>query len=520
MTMRGLGALALLALALAACDSAAPTAEVPEQPIPTPTVEISPPIPTPLYPIPDQASASLTERIYESDIVVRVLLLSVESDGFRFRAIEYMKGTGAAEFTIEADTSLRDAAWDDREAVLFLSRTDGQAAGSSSAASDRFAFAQTTVDRTNAYGIESLNPVWLPADAAASGAGQGVEPDYITDAQSPSGDSQNPTVSLAELRAKVAWVEGGKDIAGYDYCIRSVMSYERAVREEDAGTWTPGPIPFQIESGSSAGSVIHSGRYHDNRDTDYAKYKYIGPDSGLFSRSLSDEDMHAYNGYSYTINTQRPLPKGSYRFTTISYPAKYLPCKYQFDDSRTGVEIIVTVAAPADAVHEAFFDPMNAGQSVAADATNGVLKPTAFAVSGSSATLTKIAWQGGKTTMEFQPSASLAGHHVDFISLDGEVALRLDFDDATVKTSGTKRTFEWGVCKQPWASGDLLMLRISKSGDTLTGVTNDALPCSQITPKATPTPMPTATPTPTPFPTPTPGPTPTPIAPATPRPSA
>ena len=122
--------------------------------------------------------------------------------------------------------------------------------------------------------------------------------------------------------------------------------------------------------------------------------------------------------------------------------------------------------------------------------------------------------------MEFQPSVSLSGHHVDFISLDGEVALRLDFDDAQETTSGTKRTFEWGVCKQPWASGDLLMLRLSKSGDTLTGVTNDTLPCAEITPKATPTAMPTATPTPTPFPTPTPAPTPTPIATATPRPSA
>lgn len=498
------------------------SASLMEPAIPTPTVEISPPIPTPLYPIPDQASASLTERIYESDIVVRVLLLSVESDGFRFRAIEYMKGTGAAEFTIEADTSLRDTAWDNREAVLFLSRTDGQAAGGSSAASDRFAFAQTTVDRTNAYGIESLNPVWLPAGAGAGATASSADPDYITDAQSPSGGSQNPKVSLAELRAKVAWVEGGKDITGYDYCITSVVRYERAIREREAGTgraWTPGQVSFQINSGSKARSVVSSYELRDFRDTDYDKFKQIGPDNHLFTKSISDDDAHAHNGYSVSTITQRPLPKGSYRFTTISYPANYLPCEYQFDDSRTGVEIIVTATAPADAVHEAFFDPVNVGSSVAADATNGVLKPTTFTVSGSSATLTKIAWQGGKTTMEFQPSVSLAGHHADFIGLDGKVALRIDFDDATVKTSGTKRTFEWGVCKQPWVSGDLLMLRMSKSGETLTGVTNDTLPCSKITPKPTPTPLPGATPTPTPFPTPTPAPTPTPIATATPIPT-
>ncbi len=75
--------------------------------------------------------------------------------------------------------------------------------------------------------------------------------------------------------------------------------------------------------------------------------------------------------------------------------------------------------------------------------------------------------------MGLEPSVSLAGHHADFIALDGSVSLRLDLDDASETVEGAKRTLTWNVCTQPWESGDLLMLRISSSGEGLTGVTND-----------------------------------------------
>ena len=42
--------------------------------------------------------------------------------------------------------------------------------------------------------------------------------------------------------------------------------------------------------------------------------------------------------------------------------------------------------------------------------------------------------------MELEPSVSLAGHHADFIALDGSVSLRLDFDDASETVEGAKRT--------------------------------------------------------------------------------
>ena len=78
--------------------------------------------------------------------------------------------------------------------------------------------------------------------------------------------------------------------------------------------------------------------------------------------------------------------------------------------------------------------------------------------------------------MRIDPHGRLVGHHIDFIALDGSVALRLDFDQATeaVKDGGT-RLLTWGACSQPWSGGDLLMLRISASPPGLTGATNDGV---------------------------------------------
>ena len=115
--------------------------------------------------------------------------------------------------------------------------------------------------------------------------------------------------------------------------------------------------------------------------------------------------------------------------------------------------------SPPSAVHEAFFDPMAIGAGVGADGTNGVLKPAAFTVGGASATITSLKWESGTVTMALNPSASLAGHAIDFIALDGSVTTTLSFDDATQGGGGA---LTWSVPNQPWNAGDLLMLRVSR----------------------------------------------------------
>ena len=212
------------------------------------------------------------------------------------------------------------------------------------------------------------------------------------------------------------------------------------------------------------------------------------------------------------ISTIRPLPASEYRFYSNAIWGGALICNREITEyERNLYGRNVHVTAPHGTVHEAFFDPVAIGTAVGADATNGVLKPAAFTVGGASATITSLEWESGVVTMTLDPSASLAGHAVDFIALDGSVSLTLSFDDAT--QSGGALT--WSVASQPWQAGDLLMLRIRSANVIITPPTATPTPTPTAAPTATPTatPTPAATPTPTPTPMATPTPTPTPTTP-------
>ena len=158
------------------------------------------------------------------------------------------------------------------------------------------------------------------------------------------------------------------------------------------------------------------------------------------------------------------------------------------------------VTTTPDVLHEAFFDPVAIGAAVGADGANGVLKPAAFTVGGASATITSLKWESGAVTMELNPSASLAGHAIGFIDVNGTTTLSLSFDAATQGGGGA---LTWSVASQPWQAGDLLMLRIGADATPLTTPTPTPTPLTPSTPTPTPTPTSTATPTPTPTPTPT-----------------
>ena len=120
--------------------------------------------------------------------------------------------------------------------------------------------------------------------------------------------------------------------------------------------------------------------------------------------------------------------------------------------------------APEGTLHEAFFDPITDGTAVAADDSNGVLKPASFTdANGASATLERIAWEpgtgeSGTVKLQVNPPTGLTDQEVNFIALDGSVALSLKVADGTVDPAN--RTLNWTVGSQPWRSGDKLMLRI------------------------------------------------------------
>ena len=121
-------------------------------------------------------------------------------------------------------------------------------------------------------------------------------------------------------------------------------------------------------------------------------------------------------------------------------------------------------------LHEVFFDPVDIDRAVGADSDSGVLKPERFESEEGETVMERIVWSEGQMEMELSPDTDLDDYRMDFIALDGSVALRLDFDDAaTLSDDDDAATFAWGVCEQPWQDGDLLMLRIAE------GIPNDGI---------------------------------------------
>ena len=212
------------------------------------------------------ATASLEERIFAADVVVRARLVSTIDTGYTFTSVRYLKGTGPANFTVRADINRRTTQWDNQDAILFLTPLTGETAD--------FEFANTTTivyfgtleyatttegnyvlasgeripshlpngervpshvvhedgvrlpahgyggnsyavysgDLNEGYSVSSRNPVWLPVVTSSSQArSDGVTPpkggsNVITEYDSSSGVAQ--TVSESEFQNAVSWAVG------------------------------------------------------------------------------------------------------------------------------------------------------------------------------------------------------------------------------------------------------------------------------------------------------------------------
>ena len=455
---------------------------------------------------------------------------------FRFTVHEYLKGTGPAEIggivymTFETETQARlaaarigaahDSRWDSREAIVFLyspSVEDVPGGAALPTTSDQYLFGRmielTTQKSGEAYSVASAHrKLWLPAaetpSQGASGAqGSAQTPDdklFLLDAPAHAGASGAvpahagasgtvrvtlPTISQGSMKSKITALEAEANKGGtpeYRKCVEISYRYENNLRRRAE---LEGPFPHvrytsDIGSGLPAGTLVRDiGDESAPSESEVGLSWFKGPDKDLVTDM--NVDFTPYDGgtvrYRRRVVTTRPLPAGEYApnpggtwhggVVCARYPA--------IADNYWVIEI--TVTAPAGTLHEAFFDPVAIGAAVGADGANGVLKPAAFTVGGASATITSLEWESGGVTMELDPSASLAGHAVDFIALDGSVSLTLSFDDAT--QSGGALT--WSVAAQPWNAGDLLMLRIRSANVIITP------PTATPTPN---TPLPTATP--------------------------
>ncbi len=510
-------AVALAFASLAACGDGIPK--------PAPPVNLD-------FPgFPEQDATTPEELVFLSSAVARVRLISASGgvrryppqdgyDGrvvpvfvFRFRVIEYLKGSGGDELTVrvlaedvdpmryvalavsaansrvaptptpnpsialmlaQAALNERDDRWDDREAIVFLRpspivRESGvyEFANREGRTPGLYNYAITS-DYENSY---FPNRAWLPAAAPVSSSSS--EPRYLTAApDSPSA----PSISLTEIKALAAanadMMAKGKDIPGYEDCVRTRFEYD-ALYENRPPDMTFHEI--RIPSGKPAGHMLGSSPYPRGPSPYYERHWFAGADADLFaSRIADDPDNDPTTGYSVEDSTLRPLPKGEYNvFSNVQY-SDWVPCGYNPESLMNRHELTIIAIAPDGVVHEAFFDPADLGSGAAgADGGDGVLRPISFTVNGASASFESIRWDSESRAAEIRmsPHARLANHRADFIALDGSVVLRLDFNDAVETGQGGARAFRWNVRAKPWSGGDKLMLRI---GESPSGAARDA----------------------------------------------
>lgn len=451
--------------------------------------------------------ALIEEKIFGSDAIVKATMTSLSSevvadaDGkysvvlkFNLDASEYLKGGGPSSIVAvwvdgkpydtraQADVAEarnlanRDDQWDDREAVIFLY---DEAYGFGTSLDAQFQLAEHFFlalghrdfddDR---YSLHSTRyKAWLPA---ASTGSTGDAQEFLLDVPPTTGTAS--TITLGDLKSRIAEVsaefDGEDGSEAYKTCVTEMFEFKRAIRYfrevkgSDFLAYSRSPQDHSLVSGQPAGSEVHQrlngGLYPDRKTrtwiegTDAALFSVVQGEStavdvdgdGLFT---AETDMIEFNE---TFATRRPLPGGEYEVVLNEVPLRFILCDYVLSHDWT-----IIAVAPEGTLHEAFFDPVADGTAVAADVTNGVLKPATFtAPDGASAAIERIEWESGTVKFELSSDDALAGHVVDFIELDGTVSLSLNADDATVDSAND--TLSWSMASQPWHDGDQLMVRV------------------------------------------------------------
>ena len=400
----------------------------------------------------------------------------------------------------------RNARWDSHEAIIFLTN---ESTSYPATASDDLYF-MSLLDGVDperlgdVYSIASRrNRIWLPATSPANAQVAGElrfyleEPEASESQPSASGRSaqgaaqtQSTTMSIgmSELKTKVTEVDdmivdGSRK---HELCVIAkfyLMRFWAHRRSE-------GHVPkVEVEKSLAKSATIQSGQPAGTEVLDFLMDNKISDDwqgrswlegegadlfnkgevTQIWNKTASVGNSFFAKGGKLSIEVQnikrlletvRPIPKGAYNLRWKSQAALFVPCNYE--EAIYDYSMRIKVVGSQGTLHEAFFDPVTDGSAVAADSSNGILKPASFTDANSaSASLQRIEWASDTVKVKVSPHTGLAGQTVDFIELDGSVSLSLNIDDATVDAANN--TLSWTVAEQPWYGGDKLMLRIHKA---------------------------------------------------------
>ena len=439
----------------------------------------------------------IEEKVINSTTVVRATMASssseviVDADGeyavavkFNLVVTEYLKGTGPsnivavwvdgnfydsrerADWRRDDILEERDTQWDDREAVIFLYGVlsgFGATLDAQLQRADHFLlYVGDLYSTDDFYSLHSTrNKRWLPA--ATSTAPTSDSQEFLLDVPPPV-----ETITLGDLKRRItevtAELNGGDGSEEYRDCVLSKYRHIRNQRnwpEERGNPYGIWDLNYSLISGQPVGTVLDERESGSNIPNVRITRWLEGSDSSLFNYQEGDSTAADVDGdgesddirYDIMVSLARPLPAGEYGFELKEDWPNWAVCNFVISNPWT-----VTVNAPDGVAHEALFDPVADGSTVAADSAIGVLEPASFVDAGATTTIERIEWEAGTAKMKLTPHTALAGRVVDFIELDGTVSLSLTIDDATVDTANN--TLSWSVSPQPWDDGDKLMLRI------------------------------------------------------------
>ncbi len=427
-----------------------------------------------------KATASLEERIFIAEVVVKARLLTAGQDVLNFRAVSYLKGTGPTEFTVRAVTEGRNTQWDNQDAILFLEDY--------SQGPETFTFIDTTEwdymwegyspteytgDLPEGYTPGRDNPVWLPVDpprSLVSNAAQSSDSSAnirITSELGRSGDRVK--VTQQKLESQVQWIAGttparegesaaqrSADPETHRKCVIAALEIIRDVRDaeiyldEDLLPVDGGSIT--LKSGLPEDSILLD--FSDEPAGGYIPHVFHGSDAHLFKSYLMETGDKSRVYFEDKIVTARPLPAGNYVMNKSSRPHWLEPCRFRSDEMYMVHN--VRVVAPNNVLYESFFDPGLIPEGIGYSSDGGVLK--AGSSSSKTIEIAKIVSRSGQVQITVNSVEALDRTVMDFIDLDGSVTLSLNSANAT----SSNAVLTWDVSSQPWQDGDKLMLRITR----------------------------------------------------------
>ena len=392
--------------------------------------------------------------------VLEYLTGTRQGDGTEIKAVAhtYDRATGtdgytaatadqAAELAQEV-LAARDTRWDNREAVVFLVQPvgiDGQNLpylylGNIGLGS---AYRVTVADAEYKRWLPSATSPQQSGSRGVSAQSKSTKRYFLTDEPRSSVDGRGargssgpawPNISLTDLKDKIATINqqvtDGGGSAEYRQCLATTYLFNRTVTP--IYTLATG----EIESGLPAGTRAVT--WDEAIEAGLHIFGPEPPENWHTNRWREGRDAHLlgleYPGYSTIL---RPLPAGEYRSFVLSRWDGMAVCDGYPEAVKNQWEDLIVVTAPEGTLAEAFFDPVTDGTATTATTTVGTIRYEANTV---------------KATL----IPTVTNHLLDFIALDGSVALSLDVVDATT----TDGVLSWTVASAPWSTGDKLMLRI------------------------------------------------------------